>query len=294
MEFRTDLAVEAAEAKTDIKGIECSEEKVGKANISRMMITSKEASEKLGKPVGKYITVEVPALTDYFRSTDERIKVVAKEIKALIPNEGPILVAGLGNSAITPDALGPKSASKVLATRHISGELAKSIGLQDLRSVTVLAPGVLGQTGMEASEMLLSVTERLKPCCAIVADALASRRLSRLGCTIQISDSGICPGAGVGNSRPSINHSTLGIPVIGIGTPTVVDATTLAHDILGNNQTKNMEDTLEKVSPRGEMMIVTPREIDLLIDRASTLIAMAINCALHPSFSPDELYSLVS
>lgn len=295
MNFRTDLAVEAAEILNgDNQSIDYSEKQKGKSKVISMLIKDYEASEKIGKPQGKYITVEVPALTDYFQSTDERIKVIAEEIKSLIPKKGPVLVAGLGNLNITPDALGPKAAKNILATRHIKGEMAKSLGLENLRDVSVISPGVLGQTGIEVSELLSGLTENLRPCCVIVIDAIASRKLSRLGCTVQISDTGISPGAGVGNHRPSINKETLGVPVIGIGVPTVVDAATLALDIVSNSDEELMESLSDIISPRGEMMVVTPKEIDLLTDRASLLIGMAINCALHPDFEPDDLYSLVS
>lgn len=294
MNFRTDLAMEIIENNKDIQGLEIVEENQGKSTINRMIIKSDEAAEKLNKPKGQYITISIAALTDYFMSTDERIKLVSNEISKLIPEDGLILACGLGNLDITPDALGPKVAKNILATRHIAGELAKSIGLENLRPVSVLAPGVLGKTGIEVIELLSSISNKIEPSCIIIIDALASRRLSRLGCTVQISDSGISPGAGVGNSRPLLNKETLGIPVISIGVPTVVDANTLAYDIIEDSHGNDTQEIQEKVKPRGASMIVTPREIDLLINRASFLIGMAVNCALNPSFSPEELHSLVS
>ena len=173
----------------------------------------------------------------------------------------------------------------VLATRHITGELAKQTGLDDLRPAAVLAPGVLGQTGIETGELIFSVTEKIKPSAVIVVDALASRRLERLGCTIQICDTGISPGAGVGNNRLRINKDTLGIPVIGIGVPTVVDAVTLATDLLGYPITPNVK---KNMSPQFQSMVV-----DMLTDRAAKLIGMAINCALQSNYSVTDLMALV-
>lgn len=295
MIFRTDLAVEAKDmAGEDIQGVEYNREEIGEVTIERMMVRTDEAAQEIGKPKGSYVTITVPALTDNFESTDKRIEVIAQEIRNLIPEEGMILVAGLGNSDITPDALGPKTASMVLATRHIKGELARSTGLDALRPVSVLTTGVLGQTGIETGELLLSVVDKIKPSAVIVIDALASRNLWRLGCTIQLSNTGISPGSGVGNSRPQISKQTLGVPVISMGVPTVVDATTLAADLLENNRLNKDSDIKEKTSPRGEPMIVTPREIDLLIQRASKLTGMAINCALHTKFSPEDLFALIS
>lgn len=294
MNFRTDLAVEAAEIHKDINGLNTSEEKTGKSTVTKMSITNQEASRKIGKPQGNYITVTIPPLTDYFQSNDERIETIAVEIKRLVPKEGMILVAGLGNTEITPDALGPKAVDNVLATRHIAGELAKSIGLEKLRPVSVLKPGVLGKTGIDVSETLSSIVKELRPVCVIAIDALASRRLSRLGCTVQISDSGISPGAGVGNARPLLDKETLGVPVISIGVPTVVDALTLANDIMEDLNVSKSQIIQNNLNSRGEQMIVTPKEVDLLINRAAFLIGMAINCALQPDFSPEELHCLVS
>ena len=245
---------------------------------------------KAVKPEGTYLTFDVPPFSDDFRDPAARIELIGKELASLLPQRGLILVAGLGNTEITPDNLGPKTAKGVLATRHITGELARSTGLDDLRPVAVLAPGVLGQTGIETGELLYSVTQKLRPAALIVVDALASRRLDRLGCTVQVSDTGISPGSGVGNARPKIDRQTMGVPVVSMGVPTVVDAMTLAADLLGREEA-GME---EEISPRGEPMVVTPREIDLLIDRAAKLVSMAINHALQPSFTLEDLGTLVS
>lgn len=297
MFFRTDLAIETREFHSgQLDKPNYSEEKVEDIKIIRINIDNDKLSEEFGKPRGEYITIEIPALTDNFKNTDKRIEIISRELKNILKSDGLILVVGLGNLNITPDALGPKAVSSVLATRHIMGEFAKSHGLDDLKPVAILTPGVLGQTGIESLELLKFVSKDLKPSAVVVIDALASRSLSRLGCTIQLSNTGISPGSGVGNSRPLINEETLGMPVISIGIPTVVDAGTLASDLLSlynDKENLNVEIT-NKVSPRGESMMVTPREIDLLIERASKLLGMSINCALQPNFSPDDLAMLTS
>ena len=295
MFFRTDLAVEAQELSGgETEGIQSDTFRHGEITVTRIIISTQEASKRLEKPMGTYITIEVPPMTDDFQNQEERILTAAKEIRSLLPPEGLVLVAGLGNSNITPDDLGPRTAGTILATRHISEELARAVGLTGLRPVAVLAPGVLGQTGIETGELLYSIVQRLSPAALIVVDALASRRLDRLGCTLQISDAGISPGSGVGNARPLISRETMGIPVISMGVPTVVDAATLAADLLHWTEDGQQEQVRCQVSPRGEAMMVTPREIDLLIERAAQLTGMAINCALQPGLSVEDLTALVS
>ena len=294
VERRTDLAVEQRELfGEDIKGVDYSVEDVGGLRIERLSINTERASQLLKKPTGTYITAELPPLTDNVRDTDERLTALADEIKKLLPVHGLVLVAGLGNIEITPDALGPKAASKVMATRHISGEIARSTGLDRLRAVAVMNTGVTGQTGIETGELLLGVIKRIRPTALIVIDALASRRLERLGCTVQISDTGISPGAGVGNHRFRIDSSTMGVPVIAIGVPTVVDALTLAFDLLDIDDEKRGMELSREVSPEGRAMVVTPKEVDLLIERASRLISLSINYALQSDIDVDDLLSLL-
>ncbi len=294
MQFRTDLALEAREIAGDITdGVEYNTQAYKNMTISKMKILNEQAANMLSKDIGTYITIELPPLIEEFTQTDKRLKVISENIRILLPKEGLILVAGIGNLEITPDALGPKTASQILATRHIIGEIAKSIGLDSLRPVAVMSPGVLGQTGIETGELILSVAEKIKPTAIIVIDALASRRLERLGCTMQISDTGIAPGAGIGNNRFVINKKTVGIPVIAVGVPTVVDAVTLATDLLSENGKKSIKIAKESVSPNGQKMVVTPREIDLLISRGAKLISMSLNHALQPDFEIEDLMSLV-
>lgn len=287
MEFRTDLALELREIRGECKGVKSEEYSSEGVAVSRITVENEEGARHLGKPKGRYVTVEFSTLTDHTFVPDERYEAVSAELAAMLPESGTVLVAGLGNRAITPDALGPRTAAQVAATRHIVDELQRTAGFDSLRSCAVIAPGVLGQTGVEAAELLKALCAEIKPSAVIVIDAMASRRLSRLGCTVQISDAGISPGAGVGNNRPSISRAELGVSVISIGVPTVVDAATLARDIAGDRFSEDY------VSPGGAGMIVTPREIDLLTDRASRLLALSINHALHPAIDPIELLSLV-
>ncbi len=294
MERRTDLALEARElAGENLQGVDYSVTKKDAIEIEKMVVKSEKASRMLKKPIGTYITIELPPLTNDFRDTDKRLVSIGDEIRSLLPVNGLVLVVGLGNTDITPDALGPKSANGVLATRHITGEIAKSTGLDKLRPVAVLNTGVTGQTGIETGEHILSVVKRIRPTALIVIDALASRRLERLGCTLQISNTGISPGAGVQNHRTKITQESMGVPVIAIGVPTVVDAVTLATDLLCVDDERDGVLLREKVSPKGRSMVVTPKEIDLLVDRAAKLISLAVNFALQKDFEVSDLIALL-
>ncbi|MGN1479173.1 MAG: GPR endopeptidase, partial [Acutalibacteraceae bacterium] len=284
-----DLALERREIlpQKKVDGVDTETFDIGSAHITKIKITNKNGEKSIGKPVGTYITAEIPPLTKYGVADDELIGVLGKQLSYLLPQDGTVLSVGLGNEDITPDALGPLSCSMILATRHISGELAKSVGLGNLRPSAVISPGVLGQTGVETAEIIKGLAQRLKPSAVIVIDALAARRLSRLGCTVQMSDTGIIPGSGVGNSRCAINKKSLGVPVISLGIPTVVDAATLVRDVLENGGGTSNVDC-------GGDMIITPREIDLVISRASKLIALTVNKALQPHISAEEMLTLVT
>lgn len=288
MNLRTDLALEQREisAPEDMDGIECEEVKKGDAKITRIEITNENGEKKLNRKKGTYITVELPDLSRFADFTHSA-ETIADELIMLLPEDGLILVAGLGNDRITPDALGPGCAEQIFSTRHIGKELQKSIGFEHLRPVARVIPGVLGQNGIETVEILEGIIRRVSPAALVTVDALASRRLSRLGRTVQICNTGISPGSGVGNARAEISAETVGIPVISIGVPTVVDAFTLACDLIGDDATR-------KIEKNGENMMVTPREIDLLIEHASKLVAAAINKALQPDMDVDELMALVS
>lgn len=294
MIFRTDLAIEAKESSTQVAdGIFQTEEEHDSCKITRIFIREKEAAQQLNKEVGTYVTLEMPPISDTIDLEDENQELLRKEIAELLPKEGLVLVAGLGNRQITPDALGPMTAGQVLATRHIQGELARVTGLTGLRAAAVIAPGVLGNTGLETAEFLQGICKQLRPAAVIVIDALAARSLARLGCTVQLSDTGISPGEGVGNRRPRIDKETMGAPVVSIGVPTVVDVETLALDLFGGDYRK-AEKNEEKLTPRGARMVVTPREIDLLVARAAKMVAMGINRALNPSLSVEDLTVLTA
>lgn len=288
MNLRTDLALEQREisAPEETSGIECEEAQKGDTKVTRIEITNENGEKRLNRKKGKYITVEMKNLSlaaDYSDSA----RIIAEELKELLPKDGLILVAGLGNDKITPDALGPKCASLIFSTRHIGKELQKTIGFEHLRPAARVIPGVLGQNGIETVEILSGIIRQVSPAALITVDALASRRLSRLGCTVQLCNTGISPGSGVGNARAEISPETVGIPVISIGVPTVVDAVTLACDLAG-------ESAKDKIEKDSEKMMVTPREIDLLIEHSAKLVAAAINSALQPHMDIDELMALVS
>ncbi len=286
MEPRTDLALEKREilGKKEPEGVESSEFSEGGVSFTKIKIINKKGSEILGKPIGTYITAEIPQLMKNPINDEETIEAIANQLRNLIPKNGAVLVAGLGNTDITPDAVGPKSVSMVLATRHIDKSLSEEIGLGELRSVAGFIPGVLGRTGLEAAESVKGIAASIEPSAVIVVDALAARRLSRLGTTVQISDTGIIPGSGVGNARKEITERSVGVPVISVGVPTVVDVGTLVNDLTGRKS---------ELSEENRNMIITPREIDIVIERASELIGMAINKALQPDISVDEMMMLV-
>ena len=296
--YRTDLAIESA-SNLDVEHLEGIKKKVKKIEgltVTEIKIKEEKAVKYLGKPIGTYITIEFYSLSKSCENLEEKIKVVAKEIKQLIPTEGLIFVVGLGNSSITPDALGPKVIDSIIATRHLKTELKKSFSLSKLRSVAALAPGVLGQTGIEVVEIISSICKSINPEAVLVIDALAAKELYRLGKTIQIASTGILPGSGVGNKRPAINKDTIGVPVISIGIPTVVDALSLAYHFFSeetpvlDNKLKSLKNLKNDMKP----MIVTPREIDLLIERSAEITAMAINLALQPYYSFEDLKFLAS
>ncbi|MBQ8574537.1 MAG: GPR endopeptidase [Clostridia bacterium] len=287
MDFRTDLALERHEViKADSPEGVVSEtfEKNG-ITFTKIKVTNESGAESLGKPVGTYITAEIPSLVTRSPVDEEIIEAIGEELRSLLPKEGTVLAVGLGNTDITPDAVGPESISMVLATRHISAELSESVGLGDLRPVAGFTPGVLGKTGVETAESVKGLAETVKPCAVIVVDALAARRLKRLGNTVQMSDTGITPGSGVGNARAAINKESIGVPVISMGIPTVVDAQTLVNDLT--------DDTKEISREENKRMIITPREIDLVVERASRIIGLSINKALQPHLSVDEVMMLV-
>lgn len=292
MDFRTDLTIERqAIVNKELKGVSVKEFKNDECKTIVIDISTASAAKRLGKGIGRYITVEMNAFSDEAAVSDGRLEALVDSVRSLLPDsDGTVLVAGVGNSDMTADALGPETASKIFATRHIGDELRKQAGLHSsLRPVASISTGVLGKTGIESGEYIKSICGAIKPCCVITVDALASGSMSRLGTTVQMSDTGIAPGSGIGNCRKRIDEEYLGIPVIAVGVPTVVDSLALASEISGVSSEKMNS----KLSERCRGMIVTPKDIDLLVKNASYLIALAINCALQPSLSPKELYGLM-
>lgn len=308
--FRTDLALERREVyrkanqlEQEIEGIETEEEQVGeKIKVSRVKILDGKGEEAIGKPVGSYITVDLKGLKT---ATEEEIQsasdVVTKELKALIEKhiapQDSILVVGLGNEQVTPDALGPKVATQIDVTRHILNYMPEVLE-SGTREVSAVSPGVLGTTGIETQEILKGIVDHVKPKLVIVIDALASKSIERISSTVQIADTGIVPGAGVGNTRKELSQHSLGVPVVAVGIPTVVDLATITDDCLDLFITKlqqeaksndylnslkeqdNYEEIKEALVPNGYNMIVTPKEIDDLIENMSSVVARGINFAM--------------
>jgi len=297
MNFRTDLAIELTEQLADTASqSHCTvQREEDGAKISHTRILTPEGEKQFGKPMGDYITVEVVPFSDSVTDSAQEAEVIARQIRFLLPDQdGLVLIVGLGNLSVTPDALGPRVIDGILATRHLAGEWERAAGQKHLRPVAALAPGVLGQTGIETSEIIACLCEKIKPSCVIVVDALAARSLKRLGRTVQLSNTGISPGSGAMNRRRELSRQTLGAPVISMGVPTVADGVTVGYDLLAVQGLDDEEAARTLFAPEGQSMLVTPKEIDLLIGRASKILAMAINRALQPSLSQEELSYLVS
>ena len=287
MNCRTDIALERHEilADSDQKGIKVNRWEKEKAQVTEIEILNEYGAKALRKPIGRYITVDLPEFSHESELLDGRLTALTESIKNLLPeNANKILVAGLGNENITPDALGPLCAKEIFSTRHIKSEILNDLGLANLKSVSSISTGVLGQTGIETAEYIKGIVDFISPDAVIIVDALASRCLSRLGKTIQLTDTGITPGSGVGNYRKTIDKATLGIPVISLGVPTVVDCNTIVSDLTGKDNTNTQFDATD--------MMVTPRDIDTVISRAAKLLSLAINCALQPEMKPEMFLAL--
>lgn len=318
---RTDLALEAremylenSENESEIDGVEAEETDYGHGIcVTRVKITNENGSKTLGKGIGTYITIEIPEKMLREQTVYEKsCQACAKELSQLIKkySDGTVLVIGLGNWNITADALGPKTINSVLVTRHLLEYMPKEID-ERLRSVCAVSPGVLGLTGVETSEIVKGLADRIKPSLIIAIDALCSRNMHRINNTIQLSDTGITPGAGIGNHRMSIDEKSLGIPVIAIGVPTVVDAATISSDtidlILENLKENAGEDRpiykmLEVIaaedkyslikqvlSPHYGDFVVSPKEVDTVVNDISSIIANGINISLHEGLSLQDI-----
>lgn len=317
--IRTDLAIEAREFynrqenRGEIPGVEVDVDKQENYTVTRVKVLEDVGAHIIGKPKGNYITIEVPNLRENDKDLhDETGKILAREVGSIVKlnDQSVILVVGLGNWNVTPDALGPRVVEHLLVTRHIKEYVPDQID-EGVRSVCAVAPGVLGITGIETSEIIRGIVDRVKPDLVIAIDALASRKMERISTTIQLADTGINPGSGVGNNRKELSHDSMGVPVLAIGVPTVVDAATMASDTIDMvvdslisesqqggefyNMLKDMDKTEkyklinEVITPFVGNLMVTPKEIDRLIDDIAIVIANGLNIALHPSIDQEEM-----
>ena len=315
---RTDLAIEARdmyteENKRELDGVIVDEEREDDIKITTVTIESDEAGKELGKPKGTYVTIDFPEFTPYDGETMDKVsKVVDNVLSRLVnmPEEKLALIVGLGNWNVTPDALGPKVTEKIMVTRHLKQVMPDAID-DSVRPVCCISPGVLGITGIETGEIIKSLVEKIKPDLVICIDALGSRKLERVNRTIQISDTGISPGAGVGNHRMKINEESLGVKVVAIGVPTVVHAATIANDTIDlvldeliskaekGKEFYNMLKSLDRVeksnlineilNPSFGDLMVTPKDVDAIIESLSKIIANGINMAVQPNLDMEDI-----
>ncbi len=292
---RTDLAVEAhqlwreqAGEAAGLPGVRSEETEREGFPVTTVTVTDPEAGKAIGKPPGVYITLELDGLLRREENAFHRaVRAIAEELSPLLP-EGPALVAGLGNRAVTPDVIGPLAVEHLLVTRHLVEQVPDLFG--HMRPVAASAPGVLASTGVESADAVAALARELRPACVIVIDALASRSLERLCRTVQLSDAGVVPGSGVGNHRLALNRETLGVPVFAVGAPTVVDGATLAMDLL--EQARASAPGREALSG-GEDLFVTPRDIDSRAADLSKALGYGISLALNPSLTVDDLTMLL-
>lgn len=303
--IRTDLAIEAHEMcskkkaeETEVRGVIVTEEKKDGAFLTVIDVKSRQGEKELGKPMGKYITIEAPEIKFSDEALENTAKIIAEQIREIchITENTKTLVVGLGNDMITPDALGPKVISQLMVTNHIKTYMSELLD-ESYSSVCAIVPGVLGTTGIETTDIIKGVADKIKPEIVICVDALATRSVNRISTTVQISDTGISPGSGVENKREEISEKSIGAKVISIGVPTVVDAATIASDSIdavietseelkflcdGNERRNIIKKTLLGSEKN---MMVTPKDIDLVIRRAAKVVADGINLALHNSVS---------
>lgn len=290
---KIDLALEAkefaegsAEKTSRLSGVRAEEDTLFGLPLTRVRILDERGEAALGKPQGTYLTLDLPQLP---RDRDEILK-TARAVAAMLeelpafPRKGLALVVGLGNRQITPDAIGPKTTDALLVTRHLVKNLSEQFA--DLRPVAALAAGVTGTTGMESGEIVGAMVKKLKPACLIAVDALAARRQERVCRTIQVADTGIVPGSGVGNARMALDEKTLGIPVLAVGIPTVVDAGTLCMDLMEENG-QDFDPAVFRTE--GAEWFVTPRNVDKQVSILSRILGLGISTALHVDFSVEDV-----
>ena len=291
---RTDLAMEARELwqesageMTALSGVEARDECRDGIPVNTVRILDQEGERALGKPRGTYVTLTVEGLAarreDIFRRAVRAVAGALWELGRELPPRGLILVVGLGNRDITPDAVGPKVHDQMLVTRHLLRQMPEQFG--GLRPVASVAAEVLGTTGVESGELVRAVCDAIRPAGVVAVDALASRSLKRLCSTIQLSDTGITPGSGVGNHRMGLNRESLGVPALAVGVPTVVDGATLAADLLGAEELPRLE--------AGRELLVTPKDIDSQVSDLARVIGYGINLALQPELTLEELELLL-
>ena len=293
---RTDLALEArelwqesAERTSRLSGVKATKTRQEGYPVTRVDILDHRGEEALGKPQGSYLTIDLTTFwqrkADFF---ERAVRAVGGQLKQLLPAEGSVLVIGLGNDAMTPDAVGPLSLESVLVTRHLISAMPRQFA--GFRPVAVFRTGVLGTTGVESAEAVRGLVEQVKPCLVIAVDALASRRMGRVCATVQLSDTGIVPGSGVGNHRSALNAETLGVPVFALGVPTVVDAATLAADLLEESGVEQVDEA--RLRDNGSFMVTT-RDIDQQVRDLSKVVGYGINWALQ-DLEIEEINALLS
>lgn len=287
MTLRTDLAAEQAGRFGEKlpTGVRVLREKRGMAELQTVIIETQQAAERMGKPIGYYYTVEGRNFNHSVDDSEHQIKAAAEVLGRLLPPQGLVLVVGLGNRMVTPDALGPLAADRVLATRHMEETLRAAARL---RETAVLAPGVLPQTGLEAGEQVAWAVKETGPAAVVAVDALAAAESERLGRTIQISNVGIVPGSGVQGNHLPLTRQTLGTPVISMGVPMVIDASTFVAEYL--RQVGVEEEVIAGRNTRP--LMVTPHDVDLVVRKSARCVALALNMALQPELTPQEIRAL--
>lgn len=299
LQRRTDLATEAkqlweqsAVQQTKLEGVRAREGEEEGFPVTIIDILDQRGAKALGKEIGSYVTLD---LTTFFQREEgsfvRAVRAIAHQLEALLPSgQGTCLVVGLGNRAITPDVIGPRTTDHCLVTRHLVEQVPEHFG--QFRPVAAVAAGVLGTTGVESGELVGSLVTKLQPSCVIAIDALASRATDRVCTTVQLSDTGIVPGSGVGNHRFPLNQQTLGVPVIAVGVPTVVEVSTLAADLLEESGQGHINPAT--LGREGASMLVTPRDIDQKVADLSKLLGYAINLALQKGLTVEDLDLLLS
>lgn len=297
----TDLALELRESvKKSVDGLVFyTEEPQEGVKITRVHIQSAEAAQIMGKAQGQYVTLEAPGLYARDPLLEETVShLMARELCRILPqpaDNAPVLVVGLGNDQVTPDALGPKTVGRLMVTRHLLELIPQAVD-ERVRSVCTIAPGVLGETGIETVEVVRGVIDRVHPSAVVAVDALASRDSRRIASTIQISDAGLQPGSGVGNRRLALNQEVLGCPVIAVGVPTVVCAATIVRDALQqlSGSDEMADEAMEKLGREAlPELVVTPKEVDTLVEDAARRLAMGLNLWLHDGLTVQEVESFL-